>query len=64
MVQLAEGDAKKFAKQLFGKIGDIPIAKESERIELRDSYTLMPWTSPRSSRRASGDFTQSSNVDD
>jgi hypothetical protein len=23
-----------------------------------------PWTSPRSSRRASGDFTQSSNVDD
>jgi hypothetical protein len=29
-----KGDAKKYAKQLFGKIGDIPIAKESDRIEL------------------------------
>lgn len=29
-----KGDAKKFAKQLFGKIGDIPIATEADRIEL------------------------------
>jgi Histidine kinase-, DNA gyrase B-, and HSP90-like ATPase len=29
-----KGDAKKYAKQLFGKIGDIPIATEADRIEL------------------------------
>lgn len=29
-----KGDAKKFAKQLFGKIGDIPLTNESDRIEL------------------------------
>lgn len=29
-----KGDAKKFAKQLFSKIGDIPLTNESDRIEL------------------------------
>jgi protein involved in ribonucleotide reduction len=52
-----KGDAKKFAKQLVRKIGDIPIAKESERIELRDRYTLMALGQPAQLAQSIRDFT-------